>query len=82
VIKAASEVTAKGFAKLTLLGDPVAIAAEAKKLGADISGCAIVHPAVRGGGGGGGGWVGGADRGARQAKGAVMRTCRRAGVQT
>lgn len=46
VIKAASEVTAKGYAKITLLGDPQAVTAEAKKLGADISGCAIVDPKV------------------------------------
>lgn len=47
VIKAASEVTAKGYAKITLLGDPQQVAAEAKKLGADISGCTIVDPKVR-----------------------------------
>lgn len=46
VIKAASEVTAKGFAKITLLGDHQAVTAEAKKLGADISGCTIVDPKV------------------------------------
>lgn len=46
VIKAASEVTAKGYAKVTLLGDPQQVAAEAKKLGADISGCTIVDPKV------------------------------------
>lgn len=44
VIKAASEVTAKGLAKVILLGDPQQVAAEAKKLGADISGCTIVDP--------------------------------------
>lgn len=44
VIKAASEVTAKGYAKITLLGDPQQVTAEAKKLGADISGCSIVDP--------------------------------------
>lgn len=47
VIKAASEVTAKGYAKITLLGDPQQVTAEAKKLGADISGCSIVDPKVR-----------------------------------
>jgi hypothetical protein len=46
VIKAASEVTAKGLAKVILLGDPQQVAAEAKKLGADISGCTIVDPKV------------------------------------
>jgi phosphotransacetylase len=46
VIKAASEVTAKGYAKITLLGDPQQVTAEAKKLGADISGCSIVDPKV------------------------------------
>lgn len=52
MIKAASEVTAKGYAKVTLLGDPQQVAAEAKKLGADISGCTIVDPKVWFGGGG------------------------------
>lgn len=47
MIKAASEVTAKGYAKITLLGDPQQVAAEAKKLGADISGCTVVDPKVR-----------------------------------
>jgi phosphotransacetylase len=46
VIKAASEVAAKGYARITLLGDAEAIAAEAKKLGADISACSIVDPKV------------------------------------
>eukprot|EP00878_Enallax_costatus_P009319 GHUV01009739.1.p1 GENE.GHUV01009739.1~~GHUV01009739.1.p1 ORF type:complete len:586 (+),score=159.89 GHUV01009739.1:322-2079(+) len=44
VIKAASEVTSRGLAKITLLGDPTAVAAEAKKLGADISECRIIDP--------------------------------------
>lgn len=47
MIKAASEVTAKGYAKITLLGDPQQVTAEAKKLGADISGVSIVDPKVR-----------------------------------
>lgn len=44
IIKAAQEVTQRGLAKITLLGDPDAVAAEAKKLGADISGCRVVDP--------------------------------------
>jgi hypothetical protein len=47
VLKAASEVTLRGLAKITLLGDPVAVSAEAKKLGADISNCRVVDPKVR-----------------------------------
>lgn len=44
VLKAASEVTLRDLAKITLLGDPATVAAEAKKLGADISGCRVVDP--------------------------------------
>ncbi|KAF6251911.1 phosphate acetyltransferase [Scenedesmus sp. NREL 46B-D3] len=44
VLKAASEVTLRGLARITLLGDPVTVAAEAKKLGADISNCRVVDP--------------------------------------
>jgi phosphotransacetylase len=47
VLKAASEVTLRGLAKITLLGDPVAVTAEAKKLNADISNCRVVDPKVR-----------------------------------
>jgi phosphotransacetylase len=46
VLKAASEVTLRGLAKITLLGDPVAVTAEAKKLNADISNCRVVDPKV------------------------------------
>ncbi|KAF8061400.1 pta [Scenedesmus sp. PABB004] len=49
VLKAASEVTTRGLARITLLGDPAAVAAEAKKLGADISACAVVEPKSFGG---------------------------------
>jgi phosphotransacetylase len=48
VLKAASEVTLRGLAKITLLGDPANVAAEAKKLGADISNCRVVDPKVGG----------------------------------
>eukprot|EP00879_Flechtneria_rotunda_P022313 GHRR01023542.1.p1 GENE.GHRR01023542.1~~GHRR01023542.1.p1 ORF type:complete len:435 (+),score=146.59 GHRR01023542.1:558-1862(+) len=44
VLKAASEVTIRGLAKVTLLGDAAAVTAEAKKLGADISACNIIDP--------------------------------------
>lgn len=44
ILAAASEVTARGLAKIVLLGDPVVINAEANKLGLDISGCTIVDP--------------------------------------
>jgi phosphotransacetylase len=46
VLKAASEVTLRGLAKITLLGDPATVAAEAKKMGADISHCKVVDPKV------------------------------------
>lgn len=48
MIKAASEVTMRGLARITLLGDEAAVQAEAKKLGADISKCKIVDPKVGG----------------------------------
>ncbi|GBF96450.1 ferredoxin-dependent glutamate synthase [Raphidocelis subcapitata] len=41
VLLAASEVTARGLARVILLGDPVTVANEAKKAGADISGCSV-----------------------------------------
>jgi len=44
VLTAASEVTHRGLAKITLLGDPDVVQAEAKKLGLDISKCSIVNP--------------------------------------
>ena len=46
MLTAASEVTHRGLAKITLLGDPDVVQAEAKKLGLDISKCSIVNPLV------------------------------------
>jgi phosphotransacetylase len=46
VLLAAAEVTQRGLAKIVLLGDPQTVANEAKKAGADISGCTIVDPQV------------------------------------
>lgn len=46
IIAAAAEVTHSGMAKVTLLGDPTKIQAEATKLGVDITGCNIVNPAT------------------------------------
>jgi phosphotransacetylase len=46
VIKAASDVVSRGLAKITLLGNPVSVAAEAKRLGTDISQCQIIDPKV------------------------------------
>lgn len=51
VLTAAAEVTARGLARITLLGDPVTVRAEAAKLGVDISACRIIDPVVRRGGG-------------------------------
>jgi hypothetical protein len=47
VLLAASEATARGLARVILLGDPVTVANEAKKAGADISGCSVVDPQAR-----------------------------------
>eukprot|EP00775_Hariotina_reticulata_P002839 gene2839-3132_t len=44
VIKAANDVVSRGLAKITLLGNPVSVAAEAKRLGTDISQCQIIDP--------------------------------------
>mmetsp|Transcript_19762 Transcript_19762/g.42933 ORF Transcript_19762/g.42933 Transcript_19762/m.42933 type:complete len:768 (-) Transcript_19762:957-3260(-) len=44
ILAAASEVTQRGLARVTLLGDPAAVAAEAKKLGVDISLCSVHNP--------------------------------------
>jgi phosphate acetyltransferase len=46
VLAAAAETTARGLARVTLLGDPAAVRAEAGKLGLDISRCEIVDPAT------------------------------------
>ena len=48
VLIAAAEVVRKGLAKITLLGNPETIQAEAAKLGVDISGCQIVDHLVSG----------------------------------
>ncbi|KIY92129.1 phosphate acetyltransferase, partial [Monoraphidium neglectum] len=44
VLLAADAVTSRGLAKVVLLGDPATVENEARKAGADISGCAIVDP--------------------------------------
>ena len=46
VLAAAAEATARGLVRITLLGDPAAVRAEAGKLGLDISRCEIVDPAT------------------------------------
>ena len=46
VLQAAAEVTQRGLAKITLLGDPDEVRMEAKKLGIDISLCNVVKPVV------------------------------------
>ena len=47
VLQAASEVTLRGLAKITLLGHPETVRTEASKLGIDISLCNVVEPVVR-----------------------------------
>ena len=47
MLQAASEVTLRGLAKITLLGHPGTVHAEASKLGIDISLCDVVDPVVR-----------------------------------
>lgn len=42
VLKAAEDVTRRGIARITLLGNPVHVAAQAKLLNVDISGCEVV----------------------------------------
>ncbi|KAG2450893.1 hypothetical protein HYH02_004725 [Chlamydomonas schloesseri] len=44
VLAAAADVTSRGLAKVTLLGDPATVQAEAKKLGLDLSACHIHNP--------------------------------------
>ena len=46
ILEAAAEVTHEGLARVTLLGKPGAIAAEAKRLGLDISLCQVIDPEV------------------------------------
>ncbi|GIL76328.1 hypothetical protein Vretimale_5892 [Volvox reticuliferus] len=48
VLAAAAEATARGLAKITLLGDPATVASEGKKLGLDLTGCEVVNPASSG----------------------------------
>ncbi|KAI8106620.1 hypothetical protein M9435_001162 [Picochlorum sp. BPE23] len=42
ILQAAAEITTKGLADITLLGDPVEIVASARKFNVDISKCAII----------------------------------------
>ncbi|KXZ55418.1 hypothetical protein GPECTOR_3g7 [Gonium pectorale] len=44
VLAAAADVTQRGLAHITLLGDPAIIQTEAAKLGLDLTGCNIVNP--------------------------------------
>ena len=46
MLQAAAEVTQRGLAKITLLGDPEEVRLEAEKLGIDISLCNVVKPVV------------------------------------
>lgn len=46
VLAAAADVAQRGLARITLLGEPGTIQAEAAKLGLDLSSCAIVDPLV------------------------------------
>ncbi|GIL65714.1 hypothetical protein Vafri_19393 [Volvox africanus] len=48
VLAAAADVTTRGLARITLLGDPATITAEAAKLGLDLSGCTIHNPQTAG----------------------------------
>ena len=48
VLVAAAEVVRKGLARITLLGNPETVQAEAAKLGVDVSGCQIVDHLVGG----------------------------------
>ncbi|EFJ50359.1 phosphate acetyltransferase [Volvox carteri f. nagariensis] len=48
VLAAAADVTTRGLAKITLLGDPTTITAEAAKLGLDLSQCNIHNPNTAG----------------------------------
>ena len=47
MLQAASEVTLRGLAKVTLLGHPGTVRIDAAKLGIDISLCDVVEPVVR-----------------------------------
>lgn len=46
MLTAAAEATARGLARITLLGNPTTVASEGKKLGLDLGGCTVVDPAV------------------------------------
>ena len=48
VLQAAAEVTQRGLAYITLLGDPETVRAEAEKMGIDLSLVDVVSPVVRG----------------------------------
>ncbi|GLC50353.1 hypothetical protein PLESTB_000369800 [Pleodorina starrii] len=45
VLSAAAEATARGLARVVLLGEPATVGSEAKKLGLDLTGCEVVNPA-------------------------------------
>lgn len=49
VLAAASEIVKKGLARITLLGRPAEVAANADKHGIDISGCEVLDFLVSGG---------------------------------
>ena len=48
MLQAAAEVTQRGLAYITLLGDPETVRAEAEKMGIDLSLVDVVSPVVRG----------------------------------
>ncbi len=48
VLAAAAEVTARGLAKITLLGQPDKVLAQAKSQGVDLTGVFILDPVVGG----------------------------------
>ncbi|GLC39613.1 hypothetical protein PLESTB_001956600 [Pleodorina starrii] len=48
VLAAVADVANRGLARITLLGDPVTLTAEASKLGLDLSGCTIHDPNTAG----------------------------------
>ena len=48
MLQAAAEVTQRGLAHITLLGDPETVRAEAEKMGIDLSLVDVVSPVVRG----------------------------------
>ena len=48
MLQAAAEVTQRGLAYITLLGNPETVRAEAEKMGIDLSLVDVVNPVVRG----------------------------------